>query len=41
MHRGSVVRAFARRAGGRGFDPRPRRTKAVMKMVPDASLLGA
>ena len=32
-----MVRAFA----GRGFDPRPRHTKDVIKMVPDASLLGA
>jgi len=36
-----VVRAFAPWAGGRGFDPRPRLTKDVMKMVPDAPLLGA
>ena len=28
-------------AGGHGFDPRPRHTKDVIKMVPDASLLGA
>ena len=35
-----MVRAFAPRAGGRGFDPRPRHTKDVIKMVPDASLLG-
>ena len=43
IHRsgGSVVRAFAPWAGGRGFDPRPRHTKDVIKMVPDASLLGA
>ena len=27
--------------GGRGFDPRPRHTKDVIKMVPDAYLLGA
>ena len=27
--------------GGRGFDPRPRHTKEVIKMVPDASLLSA
>ena len=26
---GSLVRAFAPRAGGRGFDPRPRHTKDV------------
>ena len=38
---GSVVRAFAPCAGGRGFDPRPRHTKDVLKMVPDASLLSA
>ena len=38
---GSVVRAFAQWAGGRGFDPRPRHTKDVIKMVPDASLFGA
>jgi len=38
---GSVVRAFAPWAGGRGFDPRPRHTKDVITMVPDASLLGA
>jgi len=38
---GSVVRAFAPWAGGRGFDHRPRHTKAVIKMVPYASLLGA
>ena len=36
-------RIFARKCdvGGRGFDPRPRHTKDVIKMVPDASLLGA
>jgi len=33
--------AFASCAGGRGFDPRPRHTKAIIKMVPDASLLSA
>ena len=33
--------AFASCAGGRGFDPRPRHTKAIIKMVPDASLLRA
>ena len=38
---GSVVRAFAPWAGGRGFDPRPRHTKDVIKMVPNASLLSA
>ena len=38
---GSVVKAFAPWAGGRGFDPRPRHTKDVIKMVPDASLLSA
>ena len=38
---GSVVRAFAPRAGGRGFDPRPRHTKEVIKMVPDVVLLSA
>ena len=38
---GSVVRAFAPWAGGRGFDPRPRYTKDVIKMVPDAPLLSA
>jgi len=38
---GSVVRAFAPWAEGRGFDPRPRHTKDVIQMVPDASLLGA
>ena len=38
---GSVVRAFAPWALGRGFDPRPRHTKDVIKMVPDASLLSA
>ena len=37
----SVVRAFAPKAGGRGFDPRPLHIKDVIKMVPDASLLGA
>ena len=36
-----MVRAFALLAGGRGFDPRPRHTKDVIKIVPDASLLGA
>ena len=36
---GTVVGAFA--PGGHGFDPRPRHTKDVIKMVPDASLLGA
>ena len=30
-----------RKVVGRGFDPRPRHTKDVIKMVPDASLLGA
>jgi len=35
---GSVVHP---RAGGRGFDPRPHPTKDIIKMVPDASLLGA
>jgi len=38
---GSVVRAFALSAGGRGFDPRSRHTKDVIKMVTDASLLSA
>ena len=38
---GSVDRAFASWAWGRGFDPRPRRTKDVIKMVPDAFLLRA
>jgi len=38
---GSVVRAFAPWAGGRWFDPRPRHTKDVIKMVPDACLLSA
>jgi len=38
---GSVVRAFAPWAGGRGFDPWARHTKDVIQMVPDASLLGA
>jgi len=37
----SVVRAFAPWAGGRGFDPRPRHTKDVIKMEPAASLLYA
>jgi len=36
-----VVRAFAPWAGGRRFDPRPRHTKDVIKIVPDASLLSA
>jgi len=27
--------------GGGGFDPRSRHTKDVIKMIPDASLLGA
>jgi len=34
-----VVTAFA--PGGRGFDSRQRHTKGVIKIVPDASLLGA
>jgi len=38
---GSVVRAFAPWMPGRGFDPRPRHTKDVIKMVPDASMLRA
>ena len=38
---GSVIRASAPWAGGRGFDPRPLHTKEVIKMVPDASLLSA
>jgi len=38
---GSVIRVFAPLAGGRGFDPRPRYTKDVIKIVPDASLLRA
>ena len=37
----SVVRAGATWAGGCGFDPWPRHTKDVIKMVPDASLLSA
>ena len=43
LHRsgGSVVRAFAPWAGGRGIDPQPRHTKDVIKMVPDASLLSS
>ena len=38
---GLVVRAFAPWAGNRGFDPRPRHTKDVIKMVPDAALHSA
>ena len=36
-----VVIAFALCAGGRWFNPRPRHTKYVIKMVPDAFLLDA
>ena len=36
-----MVRAFAPKAGGHGFDPRPRHTKDVINMVPDAFLLSA
>ena len=38
---GPVVRAFAPWAGGRGFDPRPRHTKSVIKMVTYDSALSA
>jgi len=31
--------ALVPRAGGRGFDPRLRNTKDVIKMEPDASLI--
>jgi len=34
-------RAFATRAGDRGFDGRPRHPEDVIEMVPDASLLSA
>jgi len=34
-----VVRAFTLKAAGHAFDPRPRHTKDVIKMVPDAPLL--
>ena len=36
-----MVRAFAPWVGGRGFYPRPCHTKDVIKMIPEASLLGA
>ena len=41
MSGGSVVRAFAPWAGGRGFNPQPRHIKDVIKMVPYAFLLSA
>ena len=36
-----MVSALTPLAGCRGFDPRPRHIKGVIKMVPDASLLSA